>query len=54
MALTKGEVVQVLGRTVEKIGFAFDDEESPDVVTKEEIFELVKDTLQDLLAEYSD
>lgn len=54
MALTKGEIVQVLGRTVERVGVSLDDPQSPDVVTKEELSQIIQQTLGDILTEYAD
>jgi len=54
MALTKGEIVQVAGRLVTKIGQAIDDEQTPNQITKDEVFQIVQDGLGDLLKEYSD
>jgi len=54
VALTKGEVVQVLGRTIERIGMDLDDPDTPNKVSKEEILQLIQDVLTDLLKEFSD
>lgn len=54
MALTKGEIVQVLGRTVENVGKKLDDDETPDKVTKDELMEIIQGTLGDLLSEFAD
>ena len=54
MALTKGEIVQVAGRLVENIGVKLDDPETPDTITKAELFDMVKDFLEDALSEFVD
>ena len=54
MALTKGEVVQVVGRLVENVGKKLDDTESPDKLTKNEVYELIRGFVYDLLQEYED
>ena len=54
MALKKGEIVQVLGRAVERVGQKLDDPDTPDEVTKEEISEIIRETIADLLSEYTD
>ena len=54
MALKKGEVVQILGRAVERVGLKLDDPETPDEVTKDELTEIIQQTIADLLSEYTD
>ena len=54
MPLTKGEIVQVAGRLVERIGVALDDPETPGSISKGEVFELLQETIQDALNEYDD
>ncbi len=52
--LTKGEIVQVLGRTVERVGKKLDDEDTPNEVTREELSQIIQETLGDVLTEYAD
>ena len=54
MKLTKGEVIQVLGRAVEHVGKKLDDPYTPDQITPEEIRQIIQDILADLLQEFSD
>jgi|GEM_PF-5569989 len=54
MALTKGEAVQVLGRTVEKFGKALDDEETPNEITREELMAILQSAAADAFKEFSD
>jgi len=54
MALTKGEVVQVIGRLVENVGKKLDDAESPNELTRDEVYELVRGFIHDVLQEYED
>lgn len=54
MALTKGEIVQVVGKLVTKVGEAMDDPTTPDKVTLEEGMKIFNDGLQELLKEYAD
>jgi len=50
MALTKAEVIAIVGRGLQKLAVAYEDES----ITKEELFDLAKDIVLDFLAEYSD
>ena len=52
--LTKGEMVQVLGRAVERLGKAFDDPATPEKITLAEAMDMVQKTVTDILAEWSD
>lgn len=54
MALTKGEIVQVIGRTLENVGKKLDDAETPDELTRDEVYELIRAFVYDLLQEYED
>ena len=54
MALTKGEIVQVVGRLVVNVGEKLDDEATPNTISKEEVFDMVQDLLSDALKEFSD
>lgn len=51
MALTKGEIIQVLGRTIVNVG---EELEKDDEISKEDIFDIIKNTVQELLKEYAD
>ena len=52
--LTKGEVVQVLGRAVEDVGKKLDDENTPNEITKDELRAIIQQVISDLLSEYTD
>jgi len=54
MALTKGEMVQVVGKLTVRVGEALDDPTTPDKVTLEEGMAIFNSGLQDLLKEYAD
>ena len=54
MALTKGEAVKIAGGIVVKVGEALEDENTPDVITKDEMFNIIKEAAQELFTEYSD
>ena len=52
--LTKGEVMQILGRALESAGVALDDEESPDKLSLTEILDIVRGIAKDAIAEWND
>jgi len=52
--LTKGEMVQVLGRAVERLGKALDDPATPDKITLAEAMDMVQKTVTDILSEWGD
>ena len=54
MPLTKGEIVQVVGRLTTNVGVKLDDPETPNELTKDEIFELITSFVEDALKEYAD
>ena len=54
MALTKGEIVQVAGKLVTRIGEAMDDPATPEKVTLEEALTIFNSGVQDVLKEYAD
>lgn len=54
MALTKGEIVQVAGKLVTRVGEALDDPATPDKVSLSEAMEIFNGSLQELLKEYAD
>lgn len=54
VALTKGEIVQVCGRLVVRVGEALDDPSTPGTITKAEALALIQPTLTDLLSEFAD
>ena len=54
MALTKGELVQVGGRLLVRIGEKLDEPATPNTISRAEAVQLFQDTIQDLLKEYAD
>ena len=54
MAITKGEAVQVLGRSIQKVGEYLDDEKTPDKIDKDELIDLIKTTIMDAYSEFAD
>ena len=54
MALTKGEAVKVVGNMVVALGDALEDEKTPDKITKEELFDIIKNGAMEAFKEYAD
>lgn len=52
--LTKGEIVQVAGRLVARIGEKLDDPITPDKITLQEALEMFVPTITELLREAAD
>ena len=52
--LTKGELVQVCGRLVERVGKKLDEGDIADKIELSEALAILQETAVDLMAEYSD